>query len=39
VGKGQLIGKPGRGISAAVHASTSGTVVAIEDAPRRTLRA
>jgi electron transport complex protein RnfC len=31
VGKGQLIGKPGRGISAAVHASTSGTVVAIED--------
>jgi electron transport complex protein RnfC len=31
VGKGQLIGKPGRGISAAVHASTSGTVVAIEE--------
>ena len=31
VGKGQLIGKPGRGISAAVHAPTSGTVVAIED--------
>lgn len=31
VGKGQLIGRPARGISAAVHASTSGTVVAIED--------
>jgi len=31
VGKGQLIGRAGRGISANVHASTSGTVVAIED--------
>lgn len=31
VGRGQLIGKPGRGISAAVHATISGTVVAIED--------
>lgn len=31
VGKGQLIGKAGRGISATVHAPTSGTVVAIED--------
>ncbi len=31
VGKGQLIGRGGRGISANVHASTSGRVVAIED--------
>ena len=31
VGKGQLIGRGGRGISANVHASTSGTVAAIED--------
>jgi electron transport complex protein RnfC len=31
VGKGQLIGRAGRGISANVHASTSGTVIAIED--------
>lgn len=31
VGKGQLIGRGGRGISANVHASTSGTVIAIED--------
>lgn len=31
VGKGQLIGRAGRGISANVHASISGTVVAIED--------
>lgn len=31
VGKGQLIGKAGRGISAAVHASVSGVVVAVED--------
>lgn len=31
VGKGELIGRAARGISAAVHASTSGTVVAIED--------
>lgn len=31
VGKGQLIGKSGRGISANVHASTSGIVTAIED--------
>jgi electron transport complex protein RnfC len=31
VGKGQLIGRAGRGISANVHASTSGTVIAIEE--------
>ncbi|MGB4584870.1 MAG: electron transport complex subunit RsxC [Rhodoferax sp.] len=31
VGKGQLIGRAGRGISANVHASISGTVIAIED--------
>jgi len=31
VGKGQLIGRGGRGISANVHASTSGTVTAIEE--------
>ena len=31
VGKGQLIGRGGRGISANVHASTSGTVIAIEE--------
>ncbi|MFZ4625188.1 MAG: electron transport complex subunit RsxC [Rhodoferax sp.] len=31
VGKGQLIGRAGRGVSANVHASTSGTVITIED--------
>ncbi|MDD5030025.1 MAG: RnfABCDGE type electron transport complex subunit C, partial [Rhodoferax sp.] len=31
VGKGQLIGRAGRGVSANVHASTSGTVIAVED--------
>jgi electron transport complex protein RnfC len=31
VGKGQLIGRAGRGISANVHASTSGTVIAVEE--------
>ncbi|MBB1074981.1 electron transport complex subunit RsxC [Rhodoferax sp. 4810] len=31
VGKGQLIGRASRGISANVHASTSGLVMAIED--------
>lgn len=31
VGKGQLIGRAGGGISANVHASTSGLVVAVED--------
>src|ERR1035437_1154587 len=31
VGKGQLIGRAGRGISANVHASTYGTGIAVED--------
>ncbi len=33
VGKGQLIGEPDGYVSAAVHASSSGTVVAIEERP------